>query len=130
MNLLQLSSFLFISVTFHAYYLQNYIYHHISILITTLSILNHQTNANILIKSIDKVIAQTSYLLLNIKDIIIIIDRQPLIIILPIIIPIIYYCEFIYPKYSNYIHFSLHILSNITFHLYLYYTRNDIKFIT
>ncbi len=111
MKLLQLSSSLFISVVFHAYYLNDYIYHHLSLLITVLSLLTHQEKPNEIIRFIDKVVAQSTYMYINIYDTPIIFHNNKIIVIAPLSILVIYIYEFIYPKYSK----GLHINHYLTF---------------
>jgi len=129
MKLLQLSSSLFISVVFHAYYLNDYIYHHLSLLITVFSLLTHQEKPNQIVRFIDKVIAQLTYIYINIYDTPIIIYNNKIIIIAPLSILIIYIYEFIYPKYSKYLHIILHLISIVTLHLYLQ-IKNDFNNLT
>jgi hypothetical protein len=119
MKLLQLSSSLFITVIFHAYYLNDYIYHHLSLLITFLSLLTHQEKPNKIIRFIDKVVAQSTYMYINIYDTPVVIHTNKIIIIAPISILVIYIYEFLYPKYSKWLHMMLHLISVITLHLYL-----------
>lgn len=111
MKLLQLFSSLFISVVFHAYYLNDYIYHHLSLLITVLSLLTHQEKPNEIIRFIDKVVAQSTYMYINIYDTPIIFHNNKIIVIAPLSILVIYIYEFIYPKYSK----GLHINHYLTF---------------
>ncbi len=111
MKLLQLSSSLFISVVFHAYYLNDYIYHHLSLLITVLSLLTHQEKPNEIIRFIDKMVAQSTYMYINIYDTPIIFHNNKIIVIAPLSILVIYIYEFIYPKYSK----GLHINHYLTF---------------
>ena len=124
MRLLQLSSCLFISTVFHAYYLNDYIYHHLSLLITVLSLLTHEKNPNKIIKIADKIVAQLTYIYINIYDTPIIIHNNKIIIIAPLSILVIYIYEFIYPKYSTYLHMLLHLISVMTLHLYLQIKSN------
>ena len=119
MRLLQVSSSLFITVIFHAYYVNDYIYHHLSLLITFLSLLTHQEKPNKIIRFIDKVVAQSTYMYINIYDTPVVIHTNKIIIIAPISILVIYIYEFIYPKYSKWLHMMLHLISVITLHLYL-----------
>lgn len=119
MKILQLSSSLFISVVFHAYYLNDYVYHHLSLLITVLSLLTHQEKPNEIIRFIDKVVAQSTYMYINIYDTPVIFHNNKIIVIAPLSILIIYIYEFIYPKYSKGLHMMLHFISIITLHLYL-----------
>jgi len=119
MKYLQLSSSLFTSVVFHAYYLNDYVYHHLSLLITVLSLLTHQEKPNEIIRFIDKVVAQSTYMYINIYDTPVIFHNNKIIVIAPLSILVIYIYEFIYPKYSTLLHMTLHIISIITLHLYL-----------
>jgi hypothetical protein len=62
MKLLQFSSIFFITVTIHSYYINNYLYHHLSLFITISSILFHNNeNKNNLISYIDKFLAKFTY---------------------------------------------------------------------
>lgn len=47
MKILQFTSLLFATVTIHAFYAQNIIYHNLSLLITVFSILTHGYNLEI-----------------------------------------------------------------------------------
>jgi len=123
MKLLQFSSCLFSTISIHAYYKQNHFYHHLFLLITMLSILNHQEES-ITIKTIDIFIAHYTYFQINISDTPIVIRKKPLMIIPTVFIPFFYWCEFIYPFYAIEIHFILHIAMIITLHSYLYLIEN------
>jgi hypothetical protein len=120
MELLQFSSFLFITVVLHSFYVRNMRFHHISLLILVFSIIRHSKDYNNdIIKIIDKIIAQSSWFyFITSKN-----PRlfpNPIIVIIPLSIPVIYIFEFIYPDYNNILHFILHLISVISLHLYLF----------
>jgi hypothetical protein len=113
MRVLQYSSILFSTVVIHAFYLQNIIYHHLSILITILSILTHAYKnpnllINIYIRKIDILVAKFTYLYIAINETPKIIINQPLIILCPISIFSIWIFEIIFPKYFVLLHLILH----------------------
>jgi hypothetical protein len=126
MRVLQYSSILFSTVVIHAFYLQNIIYHHLSILITILSILTHAYKnpnllINIYIRKIDILVAKFTYLYIAINETPKIIINQPLIILCPISIFSIWIFEIIFPKYFVLLHLILHLLAISSMHIYLYY---------
>jgi len=123
MKLLQLSSCLFSTLSIHAYYARNPFYHHIFLIITMLSILNHQ-EYNSIIKMIDIFVAHYAYFQINISDAPLVIRKKPLMVMPSIIIPLLYWCEFVYPFYEIEIHFILHFLMVATLHSYLYLIEN------
>ena len=124
MKLLQISSLLFSSVTIHAYYVHNIFYHHISLLITIISLLNHSENPCIYIKMIDSILAHYAYLQITITDSTIVIKKNPIMIIPSLIIPFCFWYVCLYPFYANEIQFILHLIVSGTLHTYLYYLEN------
>ena len=121
MKLLQLSSCLFSTVSLHAYYIRIDFYHHIFLLITMLSILNHEENRNYYIHLLDFIIAHYAYIQINISDSVTVISKNPIMIFSPIITMFLFYLESFYPFYANEIHFILHLYMVGNLHLYLYY---------
>ena len=97
MNLLQISSLLFISNIIYSYYLQNNIYHHLTLLITIFSILNHgyKLEEKNIIKYIDKIIAHITFFYIVVYDTPRIYINNQYIILCPIITGSIYICEYI-----------------------------------
>ncbi len=124
MNLLQMSSMLFSTITIHAYYVNNNFYHHISLLITIMSLLNHQDNPNSYIKIIDRIIAHYTYIQINISDSPIVLRKKPILLVNILLIPTIFISELVFPLYAYTLHFILHLISIGTFHSYLYYLEN------
>jgi hypothetical protein len=122
MKILQLSSILFSTVVINSFYLNNYIYHHLSLLILISSIFYHgyEPKERYIIKIIDLVLAKYTYFHIIIYDTPKIINNCPYIIICPISILLLYISEYIWIKKAIYIHFILHIVSIISMHLYLY----------
>lgn len=125
MKLLQISSLLFISNIIYSYYLQNNIYHHLTLLVTIFSILNHGYNIEEknIIKFIDKIIAHITFFYIVIHDTDKIFIYNPYIIIYPIICASLYISEFIFPKYNIIIHFMFHIVAVHSINVYLYYLQ-------
>jgi len=123
MKYLQFSSLLFSTCVIHSFYVQNIIYHHLTLLVTILSILNHtyNRNNNDIIKIIDKIFAHYLYIHLTFIDLPYIYFIQPILIVCPIIILVIFIFEFIFIKHAVCLHFFLHICSVIFIHLYIYY---------
>ena len=123
MKLLQFTSLLFATVTIHAFYVQNIIYHNLSLLITVFSILTHGYNLaiNNYIKKIDKLIAHFTYFYIVCHDTPIIIKIQPLIIICPILLFYIWILEYICPNKFILLHAIFHLSSITSLHFYLYY---------
>lgn len=124
MKILQFSSLLFFTVVIHAFYLENVIYHHLSLLITLLSILTHSYDVTIYhnyIRNIDRIVAHFTYFYVVFIDTPIIIKIQPFIIFFPLSILNLWILEFIYPNKFILLHLMLHILSICSLHTYLYY---------
>ena len=123
MKLLQFTSLFFATVTIHAFYVQNIIYHNLSLLITVFSILTHGYNLEInnYIKKIDRIVAHYTYCYVVFHDTPIIIQIQPLIIIFPLLLLIIWILEYIYPKKFILLHSIFHLASITSLHFYLYY---------
>lgn len=121
MRLLEISSLFFSTVTIHAYYVDNIFYHHISLLITILSLLNHAENPSIYIKMIDTIIAHYTFFQITISDTSVIIEKKPIMIVSSLIIPFCFWYESLYSFYATEIHFMLHLIASGTLHLYLYY---------
>jgi len=124
MKLLQISSLFFSTVTIHAYYVHNIFYHHISLLITILSLLNHAENPSIYIKIIDTIIAHYAFFQITITDTSAIIEKKPIMILPSFIISFCFWYESLYPFYATEIHFMLHLIASGTLHSYLYYLEN------
>jgi hypothetical protein len=122
MKLLQISSLLFISNIIYSYYLQNNIYHHLTLLITIFSILNHGYNIKEknIIKYIDKIIAHITFFYITINDTPKIFIYNPYIIIYPIICASLFISEYIFYKYYIIIHFCFHITAVYSINIYLY----------
>jgi hypothetical protein len=126
MNILQFTSLLFATVTIHAFYVHNVIYHNLSLLITVFSILIHgynlkNTNINNCCKNIDKLIAHFAFCYVLFIDTPRIMETQPLIIIFPILLIIIWILEYMYPINFILLHTIFHLVSIITLHVHLYY---------
>lgn len=123
MKILQFTSLLFITVLIHAFYVQNIIYYNMALLITILSILTHGYNLKEknCIKQIDKIIAHYAFLYIILIDIPKIIKIQPLIILFPISLIIIWITEYIYTEHFIILHSLFHLVSIITLHVNLYY---------
>lgn len=126
MKLLQFSSLFFILNVIYSYYLQNIIYHHLTLLVTIFSILNHgyDINEKNIIKYIDKMLAHIVFLYIVIHDTPYIFIYNQYIIICPILLVIIYLFEYKYPKNYIIIHFFFHLFSVISINIYLYYINN------
>jgi hypothetical protein len=130
MKILQFSSLLFATVTIHAFYAQNIIYHHLSLLITVLNILIHGYDLKITnipthncIKDIDRIVALFTFFYILIYDTSRIIKIQPLIIIFPVLLLTIWILEYIYPKHFILLHLIFHLVSITTLHFHLYYLK-------
>jgi hypothetical protein len=102
------------------------IYHHLTLLVTIFSILNHGYNINEknIIKYIDKILAHFTFIYIVIHDTLYIFIYNQYIIICPILLIITYLFEFIYPKYYIIIHFIFYIFSVISINIYLYNINN------
>jgi len=128
MKILQFSSLLFATVTIHAFYAQNIIYHNLSLLITVLSIIRHGydlkiTNISInnCIKDIDRIVAHLIFFYIVINDTSRIMKKQPLFIIFPVLLLSIWILEHIYPNNFILLHLIFHLVSITTLHFHLYY---------
>ena len=125
MKILQFSSLLFITVLVHAYYAQNIVYYNLSLIIAILSILTHgfKIEDKNCIKQIDKIVAHFTFLYVILIDTPKIIKIQPLIILFPISLIIIWILEHIYPEQFILLHTIFHLVSIITLHFHLYYLK-------
>jgi len=125
MKILQFSSLLFITVLVHAYYVQNIVYYNLSLIIAILSILTHgyKIEDKNCIKQIDKIVAHFTFLYVILIDTPKIIKIQPLIILFPISLIIIWILEHIYPEQFILLHTIFHLVSIITLHFHLYYLK-------
>ena len=123
MKILQFTSLLFTTVLIHAFYVENLLYYNFSLLIALLSILTHSYNIEKknFIKQIDKIVAHFIFLYILLIDTPKIIVIQPLIIIFPILLLIIWIIEHIYPQYYILLHSIFHLVSIIALHFHLYY---------
>jgi hypothetical protein len=128
MKILQFTSLLFATVTIHAFYARNIIYHNLSLLITVLSILIHGYNLEITniptrncIKDIDRIVAHFTFIYILINDTPRIIKKQPLFIIFPILLITIWILEYIYPDDFILLHSIFHVACIFTLHFHLYY---------
>jgi hypothetical protein len=123
MKILQFTSLLFITVLIHAFYTQNTIYYNFGLLIAILSILTHGYNLKKknCIKLIDKIVAHIIFIYILLIDTPKIIKIQPLIILFPILLLIIWILEHIYPQYFILLHSIFHLVSITTLHFHLYY---------
>jgi hypothetical protein len=123
MKILQFTSLLFTTVLIHAFYTQNKIYYNFGLLIAILSILTHGYNLEKknCIKLIDKIVAHFIFLYILLIDTPKIIKIQPLIILFPILLLIIWIFEHIYPQYFILLHSIFHLVSITTLHFHLYY---------
>jgi hypothetical protein len=123
MKILQFTSLLFTTVLIHAFYVDNIKYYNFSLIIVLLSILTHSYNVEKknFIKQIDKIVAHFIFLYILLIDTPKIIVIQPLIILLPILLLIIWITEHIYPQYYILLHSIFHLVSIISLHLHLYY---------
>lgn len=123
MKILQFTSLLFITVLIHAFYAKNIIYYNFGLLIAILSILTHGYNLKKknCIKIIDKIVAHFIFIYILLIDTPKIIKIQPLIVIFPILLIIIWIIEHIYPQYFILLHSIFHLVSIITLHVHLYY---------
>ena len=129
MKYLQITSLLFLTNTIHAYYVNNNIYYYLTFLITIFSILNHGynieetqriDNLKNIIKTIDKILAHSTFFYISVIDTNKIILYEPKIILCPIIVGNIYLLEYKLPKYHIILHIIFHICSVISIHIYLY----------
>jgi hypothetical protein len=122
MKLLQISSILFSTVTINAYYLNNPIYHHLSLSILISSIFYHgyEPKERHIIKIIDLFLAKYTFFHITYYDTPKIINKNPYIIIFPSSILLLYISEYIWLKHAKYIHFILHMMSILSLHIYLY----------
>jgi hypothetical protein len=128
MKILQFTSILFATVTIHAFYTQNIIYHNLSLLITVLSILIHGYNLEITnipthncIKDIDRIVAHFTFFYILINDTSRIIKKKPLFIIFPVSLLTIWILEYMYPDHFILLHTIFHLTSIISLHFHLYY---------
>ena len=123
MKLLQLSSIFFSFVTIYSFYLNNYIYHHLSLLVLISSIFYHgyEPKDRYIIKLIDHSLAKFTYLYITFNDTPYIINKNPYIILCPITILLLYISEYIWIKHAIYFHFMLHMTSVLSMNIYLYY---------
>ena len=122
MKILQISSIFFSTVIIYSFYLNNHIYHHLSLSILISSILYHgyEIKERYIIKIIDLFLAKYTYFHITLNDTPKIINSFPYIIIFPISILLLYISEYIWIKKAIYIHFILHIVSILSMHIYLY----------
>ena len=126
MKILQFTSLLFITVLIHAFYVDNIKYYNFSLLIALLSILTHSYNVKKknCIKQIDKIVAHFIFLYILLIDTPKIIVIQPLIVLFPILLLIIWIIEHIYPQYFILLHSIFHLVSITALHFHLYYLNN------
>lgn len=125
MKILQFTSLLFTTVLIHAFYLENIIYYNFALLIAILSILTHGYNIKDknCIKLIDKIVAHFIFIYILLIDTPKIMKIQPLIIIFPILLSIIWIIEYIYPKHFILLHSIFHLVTITTLHFHLYYLK-------
>jgi len=126
MKILQFTSLLFTTVLVHAFYVENIKYYNFSLLIALLSILTHKYNLEKkkCINLIDKIVAHFIFIYILLIDTPKIIVIQPLIIIFPILLLIIWILEHIYPQYFILLHSIFHLVSITGLHFHLYYLNN------
>ena len=126
MKILQFTSLLFITVLIHAFYVDNIKYYYFSLLIALLSILTHSYNVKKknCIKQIDKIVAHFIFFYILFIDTPKIIVIQPLIVLFPILLLIIWIIEHIYPQYFILLHSIFHLVSITGLHFHLYYLNN------
>ncbi len=122
-KLLQISSCLFSTVVLSAYYTNNYIYHHLYLLLLIFGILNHglerkNDNSRNIIHNIDRVIAKFTFFYTFY-------DTYNLILIRIILIYnlIIYFLEYRYSKYDLHLHFIIHLHIILCMNIYLLFYK-------
>jgi hypothetical protein len=130
MKILQFTSLLFATVTIHAFYTQNILYHNLSLLITVFSILTHgygydleitDKPINNCLKNIDRLVAHFTFLFILFNDTPRIMQKQPLIVIFPVLLLTIWILEYMYPDEFILFHSIFHLVSIATLHVHLYY---------
>jgi hypothetical protein len=122
-KLLQISSCLFSTVVLSAYYTNNYIYHHLYLLLLIFGILNHglerkNDNSRNIIHNIDRVIAKITFLYTFYETYNLILIKIILIYNL-----IIYFLEYRYSKYDLYLHFIIHLHIILCMNTYLLFYK-------
>ena len=108
-KLLQISSCLFSTIVISAYYVNNYIYHHLYLLLLILGIFNHglerkNDNSKNIIHNIDRVVAKITFFYTLYDTYNYILFR-----IMLTNVSIIYLLEYKYLKYDLYLHFIIHL---------------------
>lgn len=122
-KLLQISSCLFSTVVLSAYYTNNYIYHHLYLLLLIFGILNHglerkNDNSRNIIHNIDRVIAKFTFLYTFYETYNLILIKIILIYNL-----IIYFLEYRYSKYDLHLHFIIHLHIILCMNIYLLFYK-------
>ena len=122
-KLLQISSCLFSTVVLSAYYTNNYIYHHLYLLLLIFGILNHglerkNDNSRNIIHNIDRVIAKFTFLYTFYETYNLILIKIILIYNL-----IIYFLEYRYSKYDLHLHFIIHLHIILCMNTYLLFYK-------
>ena len=128
MEILQLTSLLFFTVTIHAFYARNIVYYNLSLLITILSILTHGTviEDKKFIKKIykiDEIVSHFTFLYVLLVDSPKVARRQPLVIIILLLILTIRNIEYRCPEHYILLHSLLHLVCMFSLHIHLYYLK-------
>ncbi len=124
MKLLQISSCLFSTIIISAYYTNNYIYHHLYLILLILGIFNHglerkNDNSKNIIHNIDRTMAKITYLYTLYDTYNYILIRIILFYVL-----LIYFLEYKYSKYDLYLHFIIHLHIIFCMNIYMLFYKN------
>ena len=122
-KLLQISCCLFSTVILSAYYTNNYIYHHLYLLLLIFGIFNHglerkNDNSKNIIHNIDRTLAKITYFYTFYDS-----YNYLLIRIILLYVFIIYYLEYRYANYDLYLHFIIHLHIILCMNTYLLFYK-------
>jgi hypothetical protein len=122
-KLLQISCCLFSTVILSAYYTNNYIYHHLYLLLLIFGIFNHglerkNDNSKNIIHNIDRTLAKITYFYTFYDS-----YNYLLIRIILLYVFIIYYLEYRYANYDLYLHFIIHLHIILCMNIYLLFYK-------
>jgi len=122
-KLLQISSCLFSTVVLSAYYADNYIYHHLYLLLLILGIFNHglerkNDNSKNIIHNIDRFVAKVTFFYTMYDTYYYLLFR-----IMLLYVSVIYLLEYKYSRYDLYLHFIIHLHIILCMNIYLLFYK-------
>ena len=125
-KLLQISCCLFSTVILSAYYTNNYVYHHLYLLLLIFGIFNHgldrkNDNSKNIIHNIDRTLAKITFFY-TLYDT----YNYLLIRIILLYVLIIYFLEYRYSKYDLHLHFIIHLHVILCMNIFLLFYSNKL----